>query len=70
MKNKKNTAVKTVIFMMAVTVFSKVLGMLRGILLASAYGTGMEATAFSTASRIPLSFFDSIYNLPDRILDS
>ena len=47
--------------MMAVTVFSKVLGMLRGILLASAYGTGMEATAFSTASRIPLSFFDIFF---------
>ncbi len=61
MKNKKNTAVKTVVFMMAVTVFSKVLGMLRGILLASAYGIGMEATAFSTASRIPLSFFDIFF---------
>ncbi|MBE6552456.1 MAG: murein biosynthesis integral membrane protein MurJ [Ruminococcaceae bacterium] len=61
MKNKKSSAVKTVIFMMAVTVFSKVLGMLRGILLASAYGTGMEATAFSTASRIPLSFFDILF---------
>lgn len=40
---------------------SKVLGMFRGVLLASSYGIGEEATAFSAASRIPLSFFDIIF---------
>lgn len=47
--------------MVAATAFSKLLGMLRGILLASHYGTSPEATAFSAASRIPLSFFDILF---------
>ncbi len=42
-------------------VISKLLGMLRGVLLANAYGITEKATAFSAASRIPLSFFDIVF---------
>jgi len=58
---KKKSAVRTVSLMMAATVLSKLLGMLRSVLLASHYGTTSEAAAFSTASRIPLSFFDILF---------
>ena len=41
------------------TLMAKICGMLRDIVLAGMYGTGTnEAIAFSTASRIPLLFFD------------
>ena len=43
-------------------VLSKGLGMLRGVLLANHYGINMEANAFSTASRIPLAFFDMLFS--------
>lgn len=58
---KKTPAVRpaaTVAFMMAATVMAKALGMLRGMLIASRYGTGMEVQAFSVASHIPLTLFD------------
>ena len=43
-------------------ILSKGLGMLRGVLLANHYGINMEANAFSTASRIPLAFFDMLFS--------
>ncbi|WP_072726221.1 murein biosynthesis integral membrane protein MurJ [Tepidibacter thalassicus] len=55
---KRNTAIRVVSFMVFITFFSKVLGMLRDVFIASKYGMGTEAIAFSTASRIPLFFFD------------
>lgn len=59
MKNKSTShPVSTVAFMMAATLIAKALGMLRGILTASRYGTGMAAQAFSEASHIPLTLFD------------
>ncbi|NLE13376.1 MAG: hypothetical protein GX628_06825 [Clostridiales bacterium] len=60
MKNEKSGArsVRTVALMMGATVLAKLLGMLRGVLLAGRYGTGIEANAFSEASHIPLTFFD------------
>ncbi len=61
MKRKTNSATLTVAFMIVAMVISKVLGMFRGVLLASAYGTSESATAFSAASRIPLSFFDMVF---------
>ncbi len=54
----KNRSVKTVFIMMVATVLSKVLGMLRSVLLAAHYGTSWQAEAFVTASRIPLAAFD------------
>ena len=55
---KKNTAL-TAVFLVVMTLSAKVCGMLRDIALAGMYGTDTnQAIAFSTASRIPLLFFD------------
>ena len=59
---KKKNAVLTVLSMAAAMVLSKGLGMVRSMCMASAYGTGYEANAFSAASRIPLSFFDLLFS--------
>lgn len=56
--NKSKTAI-TALFMIFATLLAKICGMFRDIALAGMYGTGTnEAIAFSTASRIPLLFFD------------
>lgn len=57
MLNVKNVF-KTAGFMIFATLLAKVMGMYREVLFASLYGTGYMAQAFSTASRIPLLFFD------------
>ncbi len=57
MLNVKNVF-KTAGIMIFATLFAKILGMYREVLFASLYGTGYIAQAFSTASRIPLLFFD------------
>ncbi len=49
---------KTAGFMIAATLLAKLAGMYRDILFASLFGTGVEAQAYLTASRIPLLFFD------------
>lgn len=46
---------------MLITLLGKVLGLVRDRLLAVHYGTGMEANAFLTASRIPRVFFDMLF---------
>ena len=56
MSEKGNQAVKTVSFMMLITLFGKILGMVREQLLAANYGTDMQAAAFLLASRIPRIF--------------
>lgn len=59
MKISKKSTTLTAGFLVAATLLAKVCGMLRDIFLAAMYGTGTnEAIAFSTASRIPLLFFD------------
>lgn len=59
MKTAKNSTTFNAIFMVAATLCAKVCGMLRDILLAAMYGTQTaEAIAFSSASRIPVLFFD------------
>ncbi len=55
---KKNTAVKTVSIMFLLTFSAKILGQLREMLAASAYGTGDIANAYQAASQIPLLFFE------------
>ena len=57
MLNVKNI-LKTAGFMIIATLLAKLAGMYRDILFASLFGTGSEAQAFLTASRIPLLFFD------------
>ncbi len=61
MSEKGNQAVKTVSFMMLITLFGKILGLVREQFLAANYATGMEAAAFLTASRIPRTFFDVVF---------
>ncbi len=56
--NRATKAVKMAGFMIFATLLAKVMGMYRDILFAALYGTGAEAVAYSTASRIPLLFFD------------
>lgn len=59
---KEASSVRTVVLMMIFTLLSKALGLLRSVLMASCFGTGVKATAFSAASRIPLSFFDLLFS--------
>lgn len=55
----KNSIKSTGMIVSCVMLLSKLFGMLRDIIVASMYGTSTaEAIAFSTASRIPLLFFD------------
>lgn len=62
MKEKfKGKPVSTILLMMGATLLSKVLGMLRSVLMTAHYGTGVEANAFSAASHIPLTFFDLLF---------
>ncbi len=57
MQGAKKT-IRTAGFMIFATLMAKFMGMYRDILFAALYGTGAEAVAYSTASRIPLLFFD------------
>ena len=53
------STVKTVSFMMIATLFSKVAGLLRDVMIAAKYGTeSMEAVAYSYASSLPVQLFD------------
>ncbi|MGI6031054.1 MAG: murein biosynthesis integral membrane protein MurJ [Eubacteriales bacterium] len=55
---QKASNIKTYSFIVLAILLSKVLGLARDMLLASHYGTGVEAQAFAAASRVPLTFFD------------
>ena len=57
----KNSAIKTVTLIIFATMFSKVLGLVRDMLLAYYYGATPENAAFLAALRIPLTFFDLIF---------
>lgn len=59
MANEKKM-IKTAVFMSGAVILSKIFGMLRDMLLASNYGTGNEAVAFETASRLPILIFDFV----------
>ena len=56
--NGAKKTIRTAGFMIFATLLAKFMGMYRDILFAALYGTGAEAVAYSTASRIPLLFFD------------
>ncbi len=55
--------VKTVGNIFIIILISKLLGQYREMVFASFYGTGWQATAFLTASQIPLNFFDIILGM-------
>ncbi len=54
----KKNIIKTFTFMFSAMFLAKVLGLLRNIVFANFYGTGLESTAFFTASRIPTQLLD------------
>lgn len=54
----KKNLIKTFAFMFSAMFLAKILGLVRNIVFANFYGTGFEATAFFTASRIPLQLLD------------
>lgn len=54
----KKNIIKTFTFMFSAMFLAKILGLVRNIVFANFYGTGFEATAFFTASRIPLQLLD------------
>ncbi len=60
-KNENEKPVKAVSLMMLITLVGKLLGLYRDRLLTVNYGSGMEANAFLTASRIPRVFFDAVF---------
>ena len=57
----RSSSVRTISFVMLVTLLGKVMGLYRDRLLAVHYGVSMEANAFFTASRIPRVFFDAVF---------
>ena len=61
MTKGKKSAVKTVSWVMVLTLLGKILGLLRDRLLSVTYGSGMETNAFLAASRIPRVFFDAVF---------
>lgn len=58
MKKSSDRLLSTALLMVFVTLSAKALGMLRDILLAANFGTGMEAVAYEAASRLPITLFD------------
>ena len=61
MREQRDNSTRTISVVMVITLLGKVLGLVRDRLLAVNYGTGMEANAFYTASRIPRVFFDAVF---------
>ncbi len=59
---KKNTPLFTILSMLALTLFSKALGMLRQMAVAAVFAASTEGIAFSAASRLPLTLFDMLFS--------
>ncbi len=57
----KKKPIITVLFMVALTLFSKGLGLLRQMALASLFAASVEGVAFSAAQRIPMALFDMLF---------
>lgn len=62
MKKRTPRAGITVAVMIAATLLSKLLGMIRQMILASVLADSMEGVAFAAASKIPLSIFDMLFS--------
>ena len=57
---KKGSLLGTAALLAIIILFSKVLGLLRDILIANAFGTTAPAIAYETASRLPVLLFDLV----------
>lgn len=62
MKNENtNKKVRTISYVMMITLLGKLMALFRDRMLAQAYGTDLEASAFLAASQLPRVFFDAIF---------
>ena len=61
MTENNGKTVKTVSWMVLITLIGKLLGLVRDQYLALNYSIGTNAVAFMTASRIPRLFFDAVF---------
>ena len=61
MSGSNDKTVRTVSWMILITLIGKVLGLVRDQYLALNYSIGSEAVAFMTASRVPRLFFDAVF---------
>ena len=61
MKENSKKMLKTAGFMAIATFLTKVLGLARDMLIAGFFGTGIEAEAYMTATRLPTTLFCSGY---------
>ncbi|MBQ3638786.1 MAG: murein biosynthesis integral membrane protein MurJ [Clostridia bacterium] len=59
-EKKKPSLAQSAALMGIIILFSKALGLLRDILVASAYGTTQAGVAYETASRLPVTVFDFV----------
>ena len=57
---KSRQVLKTAGFMAIATFLAKVCGLIRDMLIASFFGTGMEADAYLTATKLPTTLFDLV----------
>lgn len=58
--SENNKLLKTASFMAIATLLAKVCGMARDMLIAAFFSTGIEATAFITATKLPTMLFDIV----------
>lgn len=61
MSDSNDKTVRTVSWMILITLIGKLLGLVRDQYLALNYSIGSEAVAFMTASRVPRLFFDAVF---------
>ena len=59
-KQKKGGILGYAAVMSIIVLISKLLGLLRDMLVANAFGTGVEATAYDVASTLPITIFDLV----------
>ncbi len=58
--NQKSSLAKSAVIMGFIILLSKILGLVRDMMVASAYGTTEAAIAYETASKLPITVFDFI----------
>ncbi len=61
MIDKKRNTVKTISYVMILTLIGKFMALFRDVLLGRAYGVNIENNAFLAASQLPRVFFDAVF---------
>ncbi|MBR5680459.1 MAG: murein biosynthesis integral membrane protein MurJ, partial [Clostridia bacterium] len=60
MSDGRKSLARSAVLMGVIILFSKILGLYRDILVASAYGSTAEGVAYETASKLPITIFDFV----------